>query len=152
MATALAKRPQTAAPLARRPAQRIVVREVPATPARRRRSAGGGGGQGGILNTGMTGQRALVAYALGAAQRTGNLARIPTFGQIGAEGTVALVAGYMSKGDKSSLAADVALCASIVAVNQLGREGLGETAAPAAAPAAQGVGARDRYKVQGDDD
>lgn len=90
-------------------------------------------------------QRGLVSYALGAAQRAGTLARVPTFGQFGVEATVAVAAGFMSKGN--DLAADVALCAGIIALNQVGREGLTGT------PRVSGVGAaeKDPYAVEGDD-
>lgn len=145
--TALARRPQTARSNPPRAATRVVVREVARAPARRRRSGGGAlsGGRG-LMNTGVTVQRGIVAYALGAMQRAGTLARVPTLGQFGAEATVSVVAGMMGGG--SPLAQDIALAAGLVALNQLGREGLTGT------PAAAGVGAAkpDPYAVEGDDD
>jgi hypothetical protein len=131
---------------------RIMVREVappPATTRRRRRSSGMVGGSSGIMGTPMTGQRLIIGYALGALQREGTLSRLPTIAQLGAEGTIALAAGFFGRGN--AMMQDLSLCAGIVAVNQLGREGL--TGTPRA-PATSGVGARvqkDPYEVQGDD-
>jgi hypothetical protein len=99
----------------------------------------------------------MVAYALGAMQRSGTLMRVPTFGQFGVEATVSLVAGFMSKGQgQGGLVADVALVAGLVALNQLGREGLvGTPRASTEANGAHGVhgyavSGRDPYAVQGD--
>ena len=144
--TALAKRPQTARANPPRQATRVVVREVSAPPARRRRSSGGGGG-GGFMGTGVTMQRGLVAYALGAAQRAGTFVRIPTIAQFGVEGTISVVAGMMSKG-QGGLMADVALVSGLVSLNQLGREGI--TGTPRASVEGVGAAKRDPYEVQGD--
>lgn len=147
--TALARRPQTATPNPPRQNTRI-QRAAPApAPATRPRRRSSGGGQGGIMGTGVTMQRGLVAYALGAMQRSGTLMRVPTFGQFGAEATVSLVAGMMGKG-QGGLVADVALVSGLVALNQLGREGL--TGTPRTAVEGVGAAKDDPYRVEGDDD
>lgn len=140
MAGAITKSvPQRSVPT--RAPQRIMVREVAAPATRRRRRSGGGGG-GGIMGTPITGQRALIAYVLGAAQRGGQLAQIPSVAGLGAEATLAIGAAFMGKGN--ALLQDVSLVAGITALTRLGREGL-TTAVPQAVSG-------DPFEVRGDDD
>jgi hypothetical protein len=107
------------------------------------------GGGAGIMGTGVTMQRGLIAYALGAMQRTGTMLRVPTFGQFGAEATISVVAGMMGKG-QGGFVQDLALVSGLVALNQIGREGL--TGTPRAAVEGVGAAKRDPYEVQGDDE
>jgi hypothetical protein len=98
------------------------------------------------MGTPITGQRALIAYVLGAAQRGGQLAQLPSILGLGAEATLAVGAAFLGRGNP--LMADVSLVAGITALTRLGREGM-TTAVP---QAVSGVGARDPYEVRGDDE
>jgi hypothetical protein len=109
MATKTKRRPKTqivrvAAPLAKRAGGRRVNRS----------NMGAGG---------MTSEL-LAAAALGWAQRAGMLARIPTLGVLGLEGTIA-VGGYLwARNGGPKLAGTIGRVAGIVAANHLGRTGL----------------------------
>jgi hypothetical protein len=103
----------------RKPAKTQIVR-VAAPIARRasRRNSSRMGG-GGLVTTEL-----LAAAGLGWAQRAGMLARIPTLGVLGLEGTIA-VAGYLwARNGGPALAGTIGRVAGIVAANHLGRTGL----------------------------
>lgn len=102
------------------PAVKIV--RVPAAPIAKR----SGGRRRGARVEGGKGLMAelMVAAALGWAQRAGMLARVPTLGVLGIEGTLA-VGGYLwSRNGGPPLAAQLGRVAGIVAANHLGRTGL----------------------------
>jgi len=85
----------------------------------------------------------MAAVGLGWAQRAGLLARIPTLGVLGLEGTIA-VAGYLwSKNGGPALAGTLGRVAGIVAANHLGRTGLTTSAT---------VAGSDPYDVAGESD
>ena len=101
------------------PAVKIV--RVPAPIAKRssgrRRGARIEGGKGLMAEL-------LVAAGLGWAQRAGMLARVPTLGVLGIEGTIA-IGGYLwSRNGGPPLAGQLGRVAGIVAANHLGRTGL----------------------------
>jgi len=127
--------PRTALARTAKPRTRTRVVEV-AAPRRRRRAAKK---KTGILGTGVSTQQAVAAWGLGAAQRAGQLANVPTMMNMGAEATIAIVAGNFGGG--SEMAKDIALAAGIVALNHIGRTGFNPS------PGAAGVGA-DEYDVE----
>lgn len=126
--------------LARAPRART-IRVVEQKPARRR--ARSRPKSKGMLGTGVTPQMGVVSYGLGAMQRAGRLNRIPTVMNLGAEATIAVVAGYMAQSQGGGdLARDVAIVAGIVALNSLGREGWEGTPSGAG-----GIAGDDPYEV-----
>lgn len=126
-----------ASPLRRR-ARRAAV--VVAPVARRARRAASALGQSSMMQEGIT------ALALGYAQRMGFLARVPTIAVLGAEGTIALAGYIWAKNGGPKLAGTVGRVAGIVALNHIGRVGLGGT------PAAAGVAGDEYDALSGDDD
>lgn len=102
----------------------IVIRAPAPVQRRRRRRSGGGGSLGGLLSGGNSIIAIGVASAaIGLAETSGLLAKLPAIPLIGRKGALAIAAYYYSKHGGGSLARDVCIAAAALAGNELGRTG-----------------------------
>ena len=90
-------------------------------PTARRRKGGGGGG-GGSLGAEVMGA-ALTAGAIGLAEKSGLMDKLPAIPVIGRKGTLAVAAYFWARNGGGKIARDVAICAAVLSLYEYAKDG-----------------------------
>jgi hypothetical protein len=86
----------------------------------RRRKSGGGGGSLGAEIMGA----ALTAGAIGLAEKSGMMDKLPSIPVIGRKGTLAVAAYFWAKNGGGKIARDVAVCAAVLSLYEYAKDGV----------------------------